>query len=142
RGSQSHVGRHPIVRGGLAFSQSWSFWPLPTWRAWKSYFAPPSRLRRPSGSAGRSTTRSHGAPHAGQQPFALVPARMHRSASSGGNVAKWAPEYGLVVIVQTERALRCCGSTPKRLVVAPVFRSAPPSPLVPGSRCASLAVVV
>src|SRR5690606_38396718 len=54
----------------------------------------------------RSTTRSQGAPHSGQQPFALVPARMHRSASSGGNVAKCAPLYGFVAMVQTERALR------------------------------------
>ena len=34
------------------------------------------------------------------------PALIQRSASSGGNVAKCAPLYGLVAIVQTDRLLR------------------------------------
>src|SRR5574338_1330338 len=54
----------------------------------------------------RSTTRTHGVPHAGQQPFSEVPALMHGSTSAGGNVAKWAPLNGAVAMVQTERMLR------------------------------------
>src|SRR5690554_966158 len=53
-----------------------------------------------------SVSLTHGAPHSAQQPFCEVPALMHRSASSVGNVAKWASGNGSVAIVQTSRALR------------------------------------
>lgn len=57
--------------------------------------AAPVRLVKALGrsrvSCSRSVTRSHGLPQKGQQPSALVPARIHGSTSSGGKVAKWAP---------------------------------------------------
>src|SRR4051812_41717241 len=57
---------------------------------------------RPS-TGTRSTTRFHGARHAGQQPFSDEPALTIGSISRGGNVAKWAPGKANVGMVQTLR---------------------------------------
>jgi hypothetical protein len=54
----------------------------------------------------RAVSRAHGAPQHGQTPRSLVPALTHGSTRAGGKVAKWAPLYGRVVIVQTLRRLR------------------------------------
>ena len=59
----------------------------------------------------RSTSRTHGAPHSGQHPRSDEPARMHRRASSSGNVAKCASGYGWVAISHTLRTLRPAGLT-------------------------------
>ena len=52
------------------------------------------------GTNALSVMRCHGLPQAAQQPRSDVPALMHRSANSGGNVAKCAALKGDVAIVQ------------------------------------------
>src|SRR5271157_761339 len=84
----------------------------------------------------RKVGRFHGAPHCGQQPLSLVPARMQGSTSFSGKVAKCASEKGCVAIVHTLLLLRPAPrSTESRpdwsqLVVYGVCRNVIPRPFL------------
>ena len=82
----SHDGSQPVVRG--ASYESHSDWPPIAFFDMPVVNSSP-RLHPRAPYFVRSTTLPHGAPHCGQTPFSLVPARMHGVISFGGNVAKW-----------------------------------------------------
>src|SRR5436190_21865048 len=88
----------------------------------------------------RSTTRSHGAPQAAQQPFADVPARMQGSTSFVGIVAKWVPAKLSGPNVQTDLRFRVGESVCKEVLPMPFVLPfdlsnllASCTPIVPGS---------
>src|SRR4030095_5758044 len=93
-------GRSPYPSFGRSVSEASYAWRLLLLAFSASPFGPLA-TKAPS-----STTRTHGVPHAPQQPRSLVPALMHGSTRAGGKVAKWASEYGAGPRCQTLRRLR------------------------------------
>lgn len=99
------VGCQPRVFAGLyvlkaASPTCFCRCPIPESSAWSCHDAP---IVPPFASP---KTLSQGAPHFGQQPLALVPARMQGLIKSSGKVAKCDSGYAWLGTVQTVRLFR------------------------------------